>query len=126
MEENKNMKGIKREDKQVVIGYVEKGKQKIRVGEGGVMMKKNQNMVIEEKLGKIDQLFKGRIDIGIGREKGKEKVKENEIRRNMESEENEFKKDVVEMIKYLKKEEKGKRVREVKGEGLKVNVWILG
>lgn len=126
MEENKNMKGIKREDKQVVIGYVEKGKQKIRVGEGGVMMKKNQNMVIEEKLGKIDQLFKGRIDFGIGREKGKEKVKENEIRRNMESEENEFKKDVVEMIKYLKKEEKGKRVREVKGEGLKVNVWILG
>ena len=47
------------------------------------------------------------------------------MRRNLASDENQFPRDVVELIEYFKGGE-GRRVRAIPGEGLAIPIWILG
>jgi luciferase family oxidoreductase group 1 len=48
------------------------------------------------------------------------------LRRNLASDENQFPRDVVELIDYFAPSGEGRKVRAIPGEGLRIPVWILG
>lgn len=124
--EHHNMPGIASAATSVVIGHVAGGTSTIRVGAGGIMLPNHSPLVIAEQFGTLAALFPGRIDLGVGRAPGTDQITAQALRRNLESDVNQFPQDVVELINYFKPVEPGQRIRAVPGAGLEVPMWVLG
>jgi luciferase family oxidoreductase group 1 len=72
-------------------------------------------------------LFPGRIDLGLGRAPGTDQMTARALRRHLNSnEEDDFPRDVVELMGYLDPPQPGMPVRAIPGVGTQVPVWILG
>jgi luciferase family oxidoreductase group 1 len=109
----------------VLIGHVAGGTKTIRVGAGGIMLPNHSPLVIAEQFGTLESLYPGRIDLGLGRAPGSDQQTARALRRNLQSDPDEFPRDVVELMDFLSDEPR-QRVRAVPGTGLKVPIWILG
>ncbi|HEX4736133.1 MAG TPA: LLM class flavin-dependent oxidoreductase [Allosphingosinicella sp.] len=125
MAEHHSMPGIASAATAVGLAYVGAGTSTIRVGAGGIMLPNHASLTIAEQFGTLESLFPGRIDLGLGRAPGTDQAAAYALRRNLGSDENQFPRDVVELMDYFRGGE-GRRVRAVPGEGLKIPVWILG
>src|SRR3989454_7794583 len=68
--EHHGMPGIASAATAVAIGYVAGGTSTIRVGSGGIMLPNHAPMVIAEQFGTLEELYPGRIDLGMGRAPG--------------------------------------------------------
>jgi luciferase family oxidoreductase group 1 len=123
--EHHNMPGIASAATSVVIGYVASGTSRIRVGAGGVMLPNHSPLVIAEQFGTLDALYPGRIDLGLGRAPGSDHVTMLALRRDAATAD-QFPRDVVELLSYLRAPEPNQRVRAVPGAGSNVPVWLLG
>ncbi|MGV3571646.1 MAG: LLM class flavin-dependent oxidoreductase [Ramlibacter sp.] len=123
--EHHGMPGIASAATSVLIGYVAGGTQKIRVGAGGIMLPNHSPLVIAEQFGTLESLYPGRIDLGLGRAPGSDQVTARALRRNLQTDPDEFPRDVVELMDLLSDQPR-QQVRAVPGTGLKVPVWILG
>src|SRR4051794_19451939 len=110
----------------VVIGHVAAGTSTIRVGSGGVMLPNHAPLVIAEQFGTLESLFPGRVDLGLGRAPGTDRAAAYALRRNLASDENQFPRDVVELMDYFRSSEPRPAVRAIPGEGLSIPVWFLG
>src|SRR5687768_2343805 len=126
MAEHHSMPGIASAATAVALAYVGAGTSTIRIGAGGVMLPNHSPLVIAEQFGTLESLFPGRVDLGLGRAPGTDQAAAYALRRNLASDENQFPRDVVELIEYFKGGGEGRRVRAIPGEGLEVPVWILG
>ena len=126
MAEHHSMPGIASAATSVALGYVAEGTATIRVGAGGIMLPNHSPLQIAEQFGTLESLYPGRIDLGLGRAPGTDQAAAYAMRRNLASDANQFPRDVVELIDYLKPAEEGRRVRAVPGEGLEIPIWILG
>ena len=126
MAEHHSMRGIASAATAVALAYVGAGTSSIRIGAGGIMLPNHSPLVIAEQFGTLEALFPGRVDLGLGRAPGTDQVAAFALRRNLASDENQFPRDVVELIDYFRPPEPGRRVRAIPGEGLEVPVWILG
>ncbi len=124
--EHHNMPGIASAATAVVIGHVAGGTSTIRVGAGGIMLPNHAPLVIAEQFGTLASLYPGRIDLGIGRAPGTDQLTASALRRTLSGNVEEFPRDVVELLSYLRPAEPGQRVRAVPGGGTEVPVWILG
>ena len=125
--EHHNIAGIASAATAVLIGYVASGTKAIRVGSGGVMLPNHAPLVIAEQFGTLETLYPGRIDLGIGRAPGTDQLTMRALRRNLSSNVDEdFPRDVAELLNYFSPAREGQRVRAVPGEGLRVPVWLLG
>jgi luciferase family oxidoreductase group 1 len=124
--EHHNMVGIASAATSVVIGYIAGGTSTIRVGAGGIMLPNHSPLVIAEQFGTLESLYPGRIDLGLGRAPGTDRAAALALRRNLASDENQFPRDVVELMEYFEAPKDGRAVRSIPGEGLDVPVWILG
>jgi luciferase family oxidoreductase group 1 len=124
--EHHNMPGIASAATAVVIGHVAGGTAAIRVGAGGIMLPNHAPLVIAEQFGTLASLYPGRIDLGIGRAPGTDQLTASALRRTLSGNVDEFPRDVVELLSYLRPAEPGQRVRAVPGAGTEVPVWILG
>ncbi|HEX6720705.1 MAG TPA: LLM class flavin-dependent oxidoreductase, partial [Burkholderiaceae bacterium] len=125
--EHHNMDGVASSATAVLIGHVAGGTQSIRVGSGGVMLPNHAPLVIAEQFGTLATLFPGRIDLGLGRAPGTDQLTARALRRHLNSnEEDDFARDVVELIAYLDAPQPGQAVRAIPGIGTQVPVWILG
>jgi len=124
--EHHNMPGIASAATAVVIGHVAGGTATIRVGAGGIMLPNHAPLVIAEQFGTLASLYPGRIDLGIGRAPGTDQLTASALRRTLSGTVDEFPRDVVELMSYLRPAEPGQRVRAVPGAGTEVPVWILG
>src|SRR3982750_574020 len=100
--EHHNMPGVASAATAVVIGHVAAGTSTIRVGAGGVMLPNHSPLVIAEQFGTLASLFPGRIDLGLGRAPGSDQATAHALRRNLASDENQFPRDVVELIDYFR------------------------
>ena len=125
MAEHHSMPGIASAATAVALAFVGAGTSTIRIGAGGVMLPNHAPLVIAEQFGTLESLFPGRVDLGLGRAPGTDRAAAYALRRNLASDENQFPRDVVELIDYFKGGE-GNMVRAVPGEGLSIPVWILG
>ncbi|HYY42984.1 MAG TPA: MsnO8 family LLM class oxidoreductase, partial [Pyrinomonadaceae bacterium] len=110
----------------VLICYVAGGTQTIRVGSGGVMLPNHAPLVVAEQFGTLESLFPDRIDLGIGRAPGTDQPTMRALRRTLSHVDEDFPRDVAELLSYFAPARAGQRVRAVPGEGLRVPVWLLG
>ena len=124
--EHHNMRGIASSATAVVIGHLAGGTSRIRVGAGGIMLPNHAPLVIAEQFGTLASLYPGRIDLGLGRAPGTDQVTANALRRTLNSDVDDFPRDVVELQHYLKEPQPGQQVLAGPGAGTNVPLWILG
>jgi luciferase family oxidoreductase group 1 len=124
--EHHNIAGIASAATAVLIGYVACGTKTIRVGSGGVMLPNHAPLVVAEQFGTLETLYPGRIDLGIGRAPGTDQLTMRALRRTLSNVEEDFPRDVAELLSYFAPARLGQRVCAVPGEGLRVPVWLLG
>ena len=124
--EHHGMPGIGSAATAVLIARVAAATSTIRVGAGGIMLPNHAPLVIAEQFGTLESLFPGRIDLGLGRAPGTDRVTARALRRNLTSDIDQFPQDVVELMHYFQPPKAGQIVHAVPGEGLKVPLWILG
>jgi luciferase family oxidoreductase group 1 len=124
MAEHHSMPGIASAATAVALAYVGAQTSTIRIGAGGIMLPNHAPLIIAEQFGTLESLYPGRVDLGLGRAPGTDQAAAYAMRRNLASDENQFPRDVVELIGYFRGE--NGRVRAIPGEGLKIPIWILG
>jgi len=123
--EHHGMPGIASAATAVVMAHVAGGTKTIRVGAGGIMLPNHAPLVIAEQFGTLEALHPGRIDLGLGRAPGSDQTTARALRRNLQSDSDEFPQDVLELQDYLSDAPR-QRVMAVPGQGAKVPLWILG
>jgi len=123
--EHHGMPGIASAATSVLMAYVAGGTSTIRIGAGGIMLPNHAPLVIAEQFGTLESLFPGRIDLGLGRAPGSDQRTARALRRNLQSDAQEFPQDVLELMDYFS-DTPQQPVRAVPGTGLKVPLWILG
>ena len=123
--EHHGMPGIGSAATAVLIAHVAGGTSTIRVGAGGIMLPNHSPLVIAEQFGTLESLFPGRIDLGLGRAPGSDQITARAMRRNLQSDADEFPYDVQELADYFSGSPR-QPVRAVPGAGLNVPLWILG
>jgi luciferase family oxidoreductase group 1 len=125
--EHHNMDGVASSATAVLVAHIAAGTQRIRVGSGGVMLPNHAPLVIAEQFGTLATLYPGRIDLGLGRAPGTDRLTARALRRHLASEEEEgFPRDVVELMGYLGDVQPGPAVRAIPGSGTHVPIWLLG
>lgn len=124
--EHHNMESVASSATAVLVGHIAGHTNTIRVGSGGVMLPNHAPLIIAEQFGTLESIYPGRIDLGIGRAPGTDPLTSIALRRNLRGVEDEFPKDVIELINYLGPHNPQSKVRAVPGEGTEVPVWLLG
>lgn len=124
--EHHSMPGIASAATAVVMSYVAAGTSTIRVGAGGIMLPNHAPLVIAEQFGTLESLFPGRIDLGLGRAPGTDQFTSQALRRNLNTDVNQFPNDVLELMTYFRDSIPGQKVQAVPGAGLNIPIWILG
>lgn len=126
MAEHHNMENIASSATSVLLGYMAEATKKLRIGSGGVMLPNHSPLVIAEHYGTLATIYPGRIDLGLGRAPGTDKVTANAIRENRMQEVQKFPENVKLLQTYLSAENRKSKVRAIPGEGTDIPIWILG
>ena len=126
--EHHNMEGVASSATAVLIGHIAGGTKTIRVGSGGVMLPNHAPLVIAEQFGTLATLYPGRIDLGLGRAPGTDRLTMRALRRHLagSDEEEGFPRDVMELQSYLGEGGPDQPVRAIPGRGTHVPIWLLG
>ena len=126
--EHHNLDGVASSATAVLVGHLAGGTKTIRVGSGGVMLPNHAPLVVAEQFGTLATLYPGRIDLGLGRAPGTDRLTMRALRRHLASgdEEEGFPRDVVELQGYLSDAAAEQPVRAIPGVGTKVPIWLLG
>src|SRR5690554_4898123 len=123
--EHHNMPGISSAATSLVISHIAAGSSTIRVGAGGIMLPNHAPYVIAEQFGTLEELYPGRIDLGLGRAPGTDQVTLRALRRSPTSSDS-FPQDVQELQAFLGPVAPGQTIEAVPGAGTNVPLWILG
>jgi luciferase family oxidoreductase group 1 len=123
--EHHGMPGIASAATAVLLSHVGAGTSTIRIGAGGVMLPNHSPLVIAEQFGTLESLYPGRIDLGLGRAPGSDQRTAQALRRDLQSDADQFPQDVIELMDFMSDAPR-QPVLAVPGRGLKVPVWILG
>ena len=124
--EHHNMTGIASAATSVVIGYIAGGTSAIRVGAGGIMLPNHAPLVIAEQFGTLESLFPGRIDLGLGRAPGSDRVTAHALRRTLHADGDDFPQLLEELQFFFQPTVENQKVRAVPGAGLDIPIWLLG
>ncbi|WP_079420162.1 LLM class flavin-dependent oxidoreductase [Thiomonas intermedia] len=124
--EHHNLAGVASSATAVLVGYVAAGTQRIRVGSGGIMLPNHAPLVVAEAFGTLAELYPGRIDLGLGRAPGTDPLTMRALRRDRVEREEDFPRDVAELVRLLGPAEPGQRLVAMPGAGTQVPIWLLG
>jgi luciferase family oxidoreductase group 1 len=125
--EHHNIKGIASAATSVLIGFIAGGTGKIKVGSGGIMLPNHSPLIVAEQFGTLECLYPGRIELGLGRAPGTDRMTATALRRgNLEESEDEFPNSLNELMDYFNPKKSDKGVRATPGEGLNIPIWLLG
>lgn len=127
--EHHNMDGVASSATAVLVGHIAGGTKTMRVGSGGVMLPNHAPLVIAEQFGTLATLYPGRIDLGLGRAPGTDRMTMRALRRTLatSSDEDSFPRDVLELQSYLADDAGHQQpVRAIPGVGTRVPIWLLG
>jgi luciferase family oxidoreductase group 1 len=123
--EHHNSIGIASAATAVVVGFLAQGTKTIRVGAGGVMLPNHAPLVIAEQFGTLESLYPGRIDLGVGRASGTDRLTMQALRHAPAAVQS-FPQDVQELQFFFDSVTEGQKVQASPGAGLHVPLWILG
>lgn len=125
MAEHHGMEGIASAATAVALSHVGHGTKSIRIGAGGIMLPNHAPMVIAEQFGTLEALFPGRVDLGLGRAPGSDQRTAQALRRNLNSDANEFPRDVLELQAFLAGDDR-LGIQATPGQGSQIPLYILG
>ena len=124
--EHHNMGSIVSSTPAVLIAHIGAKTNTIRLGSGGVMLPNHAPYVIAEQFGMLEELYPGRIDLGLGRAPGTDQqTLGRALRRDPRGAEN-FPQDVVELQAWLSNESPLPGVTAMPGFNTNVPLIILG
>ncbi len=123
--EHHNMKSIASSATVILIGYLAGGTSRIRVGSGGIMLPNHSSLVVAEQFGTLESLYPGRIDLGLGRAPGTDRVTAQALGRNSATINDQFPGQIMELENYFSPDTKGP-VHAFPGQGLNIPMYILG
>ena len=124
--EHHNMGSIVSSTPAVLIAHIGAKTNTIRLGSGGVMLPNHAPYVIAEQFGMLEELYPGRIDLGLGRAPGTDQqTLGRALRRDPRAAEN-FPQDVLELQAWLSNESPLPGVTAVPGFNTNVPLIILG
>jgi luciferase family oxidoreductase group 1 len=126
MAEHHNMPGVASAATAVALCYVAEATSTIRIGAGGIMLPNHAPLQVAEQFGTLASLHPGRVDLGLGRAPGTDQLTARALRRTLSGDVERFPNDVLELMAYFEPAPPEQAVRAVPGEGLEVEVWILG
>ncbi|MGH9821133.1 MAG: LLM class flavin-dependent oxidoreductase, partial [Pyrinomonadaceae bacterium] len=124
--EHHNMPGIASSATSVLIARLASSTSTIRVGAGGIMLPNHAPLVIAEQFGTLEAMFPGRIDLGLGRAPGSDRLTAHALRRRLDSDGDDFPELLQELQFFLKIPTAGQKVQAVPGGGSGVRIWVLG
>jgi luciferase family oxidoreductase group 1 len=124
--EHHNMASIASSATAVLVGYIAGGTQHIRVGSGGIMLPNHAPLVVAEAFGTLAELYPNRIDLGLGRAPGTDRLTMQALRRDRIETEQDFPRDVAELQHLLGPVQPGQRIVAMPGAGTEVPIWLLG
>lgn len=125
MAEHHGMEGIASAATAVALSHIGHGTKSIRIGAGGIMLPNHAPMVIAEQFGTLEALFPGRVDLGLGRAPGSDQRTAQALRRNLNSDANEFPRDVLELQAFLAGDDR-LGIQATPGQGTNIPLYILG
>jgi luciferase family oxidoreductase group 1 len=126
MAEHHNLPGIASAATAVALAHVAAGTERITIGAGGIMLPNHAPLMVAEQFGTLAALHPGRVELGLGRAPGSDQLTMRAMRRNLLADDDQFPRDVVELMGYFRAAEPGQRLQAVPGAGLDVPIWILG
>ena len=135
----------------VLMGQVLAATERLGVASGGIMLPNHAPLVVAEQIGTLATLYPGRVDLGLGRAPGTDRLTAAALRRGA-SDPGHFAEEILEILTYLgdepvpeqvpgslllgapgnpddalhAPEPGGPRVRAIPGEGTHPTVWVLG
>ena len=124
--EHHNMPGIASSATAVLVGHIAGGTQRIRVGSGGIMLPNHAPLVVAEAFGTLAELYPDRIDLGLGRAPGTDRITMRALRRERVETEADFPRDVADLLQLLGAPQMGQAVIAMPGAGTHVPIWLLG
>ena len=124
--EHHNMAGIASSATAVLVGYIAGGTRQIRVGSGGIMLPNHAPLVVAEAFGTLAELYPGRIDLGLGRAPGTDRLTMRALRRDRAETEQDFPRDVAELQRLLGPVQPGQGIIAMPGADTHVPIWLLG
>ncbi|WP_291314126.1 LLM class flavin-dependent oxidoreductase [Corynebacterium sp. UBA2622] len=124
--EHHNMGSIASSVPAVLIAHIGARTSTIRLGAGGVMLPNHAPYVVAEQFGMLEELYPGRIDLGLGRAPGTDQqTLGRALRRDPRSAER-FPEDVLELQAWLSDDSPIHGVAAYPGRGTNVPLYILG
>lgn len=124
--EHHNMSSIVSSSPAVLIAHIGAKTNTIRLGSGGVMLPNHSPYVVAEQFGMLEELYPGRIDLGLGRAPGTDQqTLGRALRRDPRAAEN-FPQDVMELQAWLSNESPLPGVTAMPGFNTNVPLIILG
>jgi luciferase family oxidoreductase group 1 len=126
MAEHHNLPGIASAATAVALAHVAAGTSTIRIGAGGIMLPNHAPLLVAEQFGTLAALHPGRVELGLGRAPGSDQVTAQAVRRALLGTEENFPREVVELMGYFQPAAPDQAVQAVPGAGLKVPIWTLG
>jgi luciferase family oxidoreductase group 1 len=128
--EHHNMPGVASSAPAVLLAHVAMVTSTIRVGSGGVMLPNHPPLVVAEQFGTLEALHPGRIDLGIGRAPGTDRVTMHALRRGLNETVDEFPRHFTELLSFFDgqwpAEHPYRAITAVPGKGSRPEVWLLG
>ncbi len=124
--EHHNMPGIASSATAVLVGYIAGGTKHMRVGSGGVMLPNHAPLVVAEAFGTLAEMYPNRIDLGLGRAPGTDRITMRALRRDRVETEDDFPREVAELQQLLGEPQPAQQVIAMPGAGTQVPIWLLG
>src|SRR5260370_42627548 len=90
------------------------------------MIPNHATRIVAAQCGSLEALYPGRIDLGLGRAPGTDRLTPRALRRDLETNAEAFAEDMQELRYFLEAADPGQAVRAIPGAGLKVPLFILG
>lgn len=124
--EHHNMDGIASAATAVLIGHIAGATKTIRLGAGGVMLPNHAPLVVAENFGTLATIYPDRIDLGLGRAPGGDRLTLRALRRHNESNVNDFPEQVALLERLFGPEQPDQRLFARPGTNTRVPIWLLG
>ena len=125
--EHHGIPGIASSSPPVLIGNIASSTSAIRVGSGGVMLPDHTSLVVAEQFGTLETLYRGRIDLGVGRGPGLSPATAAALR---QAGPDEFPQQVSDLIGFFTgqwpENHAYGNVHAMPGEGSAPAMWMLG
>lgn len=110
--EHHNFKMVAGTSPEVLIPYLASKTKTIRIGSGGIMLPNHSALKMAENFGLLETLFPGRIDLGIGRAPGGDRLSSHLLNPSNSFSEKEFMQQLVDIRAFLRAEDLPETVHE--------------